>query len=1400
MRDAVISKKRNIGTNIGQFHENAIPLKERYHKLSSLLRTENVCISCGAYRWPEERPGFCCEKGKISLPPLPNLPPEIESLYNNNAYLKNLRSYNNSLALASIGCSEQTLPGFSPTFKIQGKVFHRIGSILPTSDDHPKFAQIYFHDTENEIDNRLRYNPHLDRSILALLQDTLHTCNPYVDSFKAALNLSTEHDDYKLILNAEKRPSTEHARRYNLPTGSEVAVIMPGDKTGDLDVILQTKGGQLQRINARHRSYDPLHYVLLFPNGTDGYMEGIPHAKGNKNVSPTEFYRYRLQVRKEETNHLLQSRRLTQQYVTDAFVKVESERFRWVHNHQSDIRADKYKGLLDAVNDNDEHRAGTKVILPPSIYGSPRWYAEAFQDAMAIVRKYGRPHYFITFTCNPNWPEVKSSLFPQEQPKDRPDILARVFNIKKNALLQDLTENHVLGEVIAYTVMKEDQKRGLPHVHILLIMAEADRPREPSDIDNVISAQIPDKAINPVLHDVVTRHMIHGPCGAVNPTSPCMDASDSTKKCSKNYPKDLRSTTTFAEGLYPQYKRTAPEDGGFVHPMKIRGQNFTVDNRWIVPYNPYLSLKYNSHINVEAVISVSCVKYLYKYTCKGSDRVMMTVGTTNPNDEIERYVNARYVGCSEAYWRLYDFPILNKYPPVEKLPLHLEDEQTVLFSENNARDIANQPPPKTKLTEFFQLSRTDPDARKIIYPDVYHYYRWDSDKWVKRKRNVAKNSSATGDMKSDMIGRIPVINLNAHQTEIYYMRMLLYHVPGPQSYEDLRTIDGQQCPTYKETCLKLGILEDDREIDKALEEAASVQCGPTLRHTFATILMWLQPAKAREFWERHKDTLAQDIMHRDQVQETNENILNEVLIEIQEHLQRNGYDLTDFQIPKPSPDLLHPESNRVPHEIRDETNFDAGKLAEVVHQNEPLLNEEQRPIYSAILHSVETDAGELFAIDAPGGTGKTFLLTTLLAKLRLHNHIALATATSGIAATLLPNGRTLHSRCKVPIKTLTEHSVCSISKRSATAELFRRCKILIIDEVTMGHRSVYEAISRTLKDLRDNDKPFGGITVVFSGDWRQILPVVRHGSRADIVNACLKSSPLWDNVQVMKMATNMRVRIATETPDSNTDFGQTLLQIGEGKMPIHPDIGENKIKLHEDHVCHTTKLADLCDFVFSDLKTQYQNPSWLCSRAILCPTNQDTDDVNDYMTKTFPGNAREYKSADKLLDNDSKRQYPVEFLNSLCASGMPPHILRLKPKSPIMLLRNLDPANGHCNGTRYIITSLHDHVIEAAVAGGLHKDKTIYIPRIPISPSDNTFPFQMTRRQFPIRPCFAMTANKAQGQTLKKIGLFLTKDFFAHGQLYVAMSRVGQASNIRILQTHTHQMNYITNIVYKEIL
>ena len=143
--------------------------------------------------------------------------------------------------------------------------------------------------------------------------------------------------------------------------------------------------------------------------------------QNNRTLSPSDFYSFRLQVRRPESTLIMSSRRLRQQYAVDSWAKIEGGRLTWAKQHQSTIRAEKYQGLLDAIEAGDENNACRNFILPPSIYGSPRFY-----NSMCIVRHYGKPEYSITFTTNPNWSEIRSLLNPGEEPRDRPDMCARV--------------------------------------------------------------------------------------------------------------------------------------------------------------------------------------------------------------------------------------------------------------------------------------------------------------------------------------------------------------------------------------------------------------------------------------------------------------------------------------------------------------------------------------------------------------------------------------------------------------------------------------------------------------------------------------------------------------------------------------------------------------------------------------------------------------------------------------------------------------------------------------------------------------------------------------------------------------------------------------------------------------
>lgn len=166
-----------------------------------------------------------------------------------------------------------------------------------------------------------------------------------------------------------------------------------------------------------------------------------------------------------------------------------------------------------------------------------------------------------------------------------------------------------------------------------------------------------------------------------------------------------------------------------------------------------------------------------------------------------------------------------------------------------------------------------------------------------------------------------------------------------------------------------------------------------------------------------------------------------------------------------------------------------------------------------------------------------------------------------------------------------------------------------------------------------------------------------------------------------------------------------------------------------------------------------------------------------------------------------QQMHTPEFLNSLKCSGVPNHEIYLKAGTPVMLLRNIDYANGLCNGTRLMVTRLGTHVVEARIITGEKANKSVLIPRMSLTPPDPRLPFKFEELQYPLIVSYAMTINKSQGQSLSHVGIFLPRPVFTHGQLYVAVSRVRNRDGLRILISEENKNDSITttNVVYKEV-
>ncbi|OMO51526.1 hypothetical protein COLO4_37635 [Corchorus olitorius] len=821
-------------------------------------------------------------------------------------FRENIRVYNSLFQFTLLGAKVDTSLNSKPgpfVFTVNGLTFHSIGSLLPVEGQPPRFAQLYVYDTDKEVENRINSlfqdgeADNVDPEIICGLIDMLNQHNEIAKVFRTTKDhlseLSAVNMKIRLI------PGKAHGEKvYAAPTGSEVAGLIVGDigdADEDRDIIIKHKSQGLQRISTIHPLYMSLQYPLLFPYGQDEFRVGIKYTESSTKDSPKrnsitmrEYYAYQIQ--------------------------------------QRDVEFTNVRDALDR-GDVDGSNIGKRIILPASYTRGPRYMFQNYLDAMAICRVYGYPTLFLTFTTNPKWDEIHEALklIPGQRPEDRPDLVSRVFRLKLRELMKDLVERverSFFGCVIAA-----------------------------SDIDQIISAELPDPSIDPIGYEAVSTLMMHGPCGVANREAPCM----TNGSCNKYFPKSFQPTTIVDESGFAVYRR---RDTG----ITCKKGGIELDNRFVVPHNVDLTVQHNAHINVEICSPTAAIKYLFKYLHKGPDRAKISLEQLQKDgvsrqqtqdtddaartiDEIKQYLDCRYVAAHEACWRIFEFDIHFKEPSVQRLLIHLPDQHTVYFHDNQSlRKLLARPDiEKTMFTEWFETNKKFPEARKLLYADFPTEWVWLKTDFVWKNREQGR-----------AIGRITTVP--PQSGELYYLRLLLNVVRGARSYEELRTVNAVLYPTFQRACEVLGLLGDDKEWQEALTQTSHWATSPQLRQFFVLILIFCDVANPAELFEKNLRLFGDDIVYRFRQAYGSRNykisdpdLRSYVLVTLEDLLLKHGSCLAEKKLPQPKSCDRRILDDRLIHE---ELNYDCDKLKEEHLDMVTKLNDEQRVIYYDVMELV----------------------------------------------------------------------------------------------------------------------------------------------------------------------------------------------------------------------------------------------------------------------------------------------------------------------------------------------------------------------------------------------------------------------------------------------------------------
>ncbi len=741
-----------------------------------------------------------------------------------------------------------------------------------------------------------------------------------------------------------------------------------------------------------------------------------------------------------------------------------------------------------------------------------------------------------------------------------------------------------------------------------------------------------------------------------------------------------------------------------------------ITDEWVVPYNPMLLEMFNCHINVEISAHKRCFKYIYKYCFKSPDHATVAV------DEISAYLSGRLLSASEAVWRLLGLRLHNEHPAVMRLDIHLPEHQQVIFDPTDDVDniIDSASSASSTLLEWFELNKRDTFANSLLYVQIPEFYVWKNGVWLRRTYQSAM-----------AVGRIYGVSI--HNYELFAMRTLLQCVRGCTCFTDLLMVDGFIHPTFREACAAFGFVHDDSEFIACFQEFLDTRIASIqgIRFQFAFMLLNIKTMNAVALYDHFVD----DLCDGDCTQQAR----SAALMDIEFFMRRGNKSLNDldfnFDLPCAVEDGYQPVDD----------SYTSDPLPALSDEQQEALDDVQSKLL------LPPEVAKTIAIIAPAGTGKTLFVHVAVKELKSSGYQVMCVAASALASTLLPNGRTAHAGLNIPIN-ISDDSYCrwDLNMQNHLLSL----DVLFWDEISMVSRDVVACVDRSFRRLKNNDTLFGGTAVVLLGDFRQLTPVVKHSRGED---HSVLHEHWFQSCPILHLTQNFR--------STDPEFQCNLRAIGDGDIDDIPvpqsaragSVDELIDKVYGNDICSATNDKNM----------------------ILAFTLDQCAIINDTVFARFAEAPSYAAASDDLSECKSPDEYPSEYVSSLHIPGVPPSSLTLQRNARYMIVRNANPP-AICNGILARLISWSRYMCKMKLLSGPAKNQVAYLPRfsVRVTSESSGLPFTFTRRQFPIIPAYCVSVHKSQGQSLCKIGFVAEKDAFAHGQVYVALSRVGSWDDI----------------------